>query len=328
MIQSEINAITSGESRTWGQISHLLLFVEISRYYCQKETTTHSFRDFAKPVPRQSFTSWLKSFAENTGINESTLWRYLSAGRYYQQLAGLDVLRHVSILSLPLNQISEDISPESLEILRKIARVAPTEHFISLVEKLLNGDVTRSDLRNVWEAYRPVLEGENIRGRGPRPKQVVPEEIKRREKYYEATVGNALLASDGKWIDRFDPRGYNVFFNISVNVPDISDSFEFSAVAAVRAENGDVYLHGIEISKRLDLALAEQFFVGTLLSDYMWLILREINDEDLESKVIPKHIGILVVENNEIYVVRQAQKIEESGSQLGSLAKVLLAKLL
>lgn len=332
-ILAEIEAIEAGEPRTWGQISHLLLTVENSGRYIREgvEPTKSYFDGFGWRYPRTSYTSWLRSFAEKTGIKTPTLWRYLSSGRYYQQLIELDLIKNLAVPLLPLEQVPESISPESLELLLKIARVAPTEQFVALAEKVLSGNVTRSELRGVWNAYRPVLDGETARGRGTRPKQLAPEEMKHRNQYYEATACNALLASQGNWLGHFDPRNYSVFFNISTKIydptRDLKELYEFDAVATVKTDNNNVTLHGIEITTKLYDTLSQKLTLGAKLCDYSWIISNGIDNDNFLGS-IPENVGILVVEGVEIHVLRQALGNMISNEQVVYLAKALLAKVL
>ena len=67
----EIAALTQGQSRSWAHIGYLLDRIDQTDYW----------RNEAK-----SFTEWLKGHAESLGLKESTLWRYLTAGRYYIKL--------------------------------------------------------------------------------------------------------------------------------------------------------------------------------------------------------------------------------------------------
>lgn len=59
-------------------------------------------------------------------------------------------------------------TPEQVEILTKISTVAPPDVVRALEEKMINGETTRQELRDVWKAYRPAKEGKTERGRKPK----------------------------------------------------------------------------------------------------------------------------------------------------------------
>ena len=48
--------------------------------------------------------------------------------------------------------------------------MAPPEVVKALEEKMINGETTRQELRDVWKAYRPAKEGKTERGRKPKSK--------------------------------------------------------------------------------------------------------------------------------------------------------------
>lgn len=325
-IKAEIEAITNGEHRTWGQISQLLLEIENSNYL-QEEFSWRRQQRLEKGSRPQSLTAWVKSFSKGSGINISTLWRYLSAGRYYKQLVSLDCIKKQSNSSLPLDQLSDNVSAESLEILSKISRVSPDNEFIALAQKLLDGNVTRSELRDVWEAFRPVLDGQTVRGQAYRPLISAPDEIKLRPNYFEALASNALLASNGILVDAVGPKNHKVFFNIAPKCHNSNKIHEFNAVVAVKTKDMNVVLHGIEIITEISCEYSELISTGTLLSDFLWLIPQEDILTAIE-ELIPKYVGILIVTGTELSVIRPAQKCNNSGTQVECLAKALLAKLL
>ena len=106
-------------------------------------------------------TSWLRKYAEETHRLPSSLWRILSAGRYYRELQ-----RKFKDQGIPLPDLIDPTlaaSPESLELLHKISRVAPRELLADEL-RVMKGELSRRDLREIWFTYRPVMQGRTARG--------------------------------------------------------------------------------------------------------------------------------------------------------------------
>lgn len=121
----EIAALTQGQSRSWAHIGYLLDRIDQTDYW----------RNEAK-----SFTEWLKGHAESLGLKESTLWRYLTAGRYYIKLR--EALTGRGVSCPPLGELPDKVSPENLELLSKLARVAPDNALQRLAEQVISGGGT------------------------------------------------------------------------------------------------------------------------------------------------------------------------------------------
>ena len=105
----------------------------------------------------KSFTAWVNAIAERCDRQPSLIWRYIKAGKYYLE----------SIKSEDIEQIElAEAAPEVLVNLEKVERHAPEEVFIDLKDKVLAGEVTVSESREIEQQYRP-----------ERPKQVTSQVI-------------------------------------------------------------------------------------------------------------------------------------------------------
>ena len=181
-IEKELAAIERGEARTWGQTAVLLDKIDTGGYW-------HRDSD--------SFTEWLGKHAQIFGVKPAMLWRHLTSGRYLKQLRDSAAARNVAIPTLDL--LPNSVSSESVELLAKLERIMPQADFEKLLQRMLEGDARRAELRSLWEAYRPVLGGKTARGRGviaPRINRQDPEQY---QSLMEANFLSALKAAGSAW---------------------------------------------------------------------------------------------------------------------------------
>lgn len=94
----------------------------------------------------KSFTAWVNAIAEKCDRQPSLIWRYIKAGKYYLE----------SINSEDIDEIERaEAAPEVLVNLEKVQRHAPEEVFTGLKDKVLAGEVTVSESREIEQQYRP-----------------------------------------------------------------------------------------------------------------------------------------------------------------------------
>lgn len=229
----EIAALTQGQSRSWAHIGYLLDRIDQTDYW----------RNEAK-----SFTEWLKGHAESLGLKESTLWRYLTAGRYYIKLR--EALTGRGVSCPPLGELPDKVSPENLELLSKLARVAPDNALQRLAEQVISGGITRAELRTVWQAYRPALGGRTARGLGVPPPRINLRNREQFESLTEAMVLTSLASGDPSWSGIRNPDLYELFMHISPESDGATPRrYIFDAVAVIRDRKSDpLQIHGIEIA--------------------------------------------------------------------------------
>lgn len=111
-----------------------------------------------------SFTAWVKDIAEQCDRQPSLIWRYIKASRYYLQLVSVSNGENKDESqgdNLELDRLEEieaiKVSPEALERLEKVQRQAPTPVFETLRDKVLSGEATVAECREVERAYRPTV---------------------------------------------------------------------------------------------------------------------------------------------------------------------------
>lgn len=310
-ISAEVAEISSGGIVSWSRVGALLDRVDQEGYWRNESS---------------SFTEWVKLFSSKLGLKEGSIWRMLTSSRFYVELQ--KDLTSRGIYAPPLDQLSNSVSPEKLELLDKVRRVARQDITDSIASRVIDDSITRNELRSTWETYRPVLDGRTARGRGveaPRFDQTDPNQ---NFNYHEAAVMAALQAAGPNWTGVPHPATYRIFTHVRPRQRDGEQlAYEFDAVVVVRAKpTSPIVFHGIEIRSNhlLELPrfdecrrLAEPF------CDYFWIAFCSRNFADLDSG-----IGILTAFDSTVEVVRPPTRNANSATRTGDLAKELLQRLL
>lgn len=311
-LQRSIDRVTGSEVRAWAVIGHLLDQVDVTGFWQEHAS---------------SFSEWLRSFASSLGLGEASLWRYLASARYYKKLQ--ETLSGRGVPCPQLNDLPGSVSPENLELLAKLARVAPDKVVQSIAARVVDGSIKRAEMRRTWEAYRPALAGRTARGTGVEVPTIDLRDSKQFHSVVEAQVFTSLSAADPAWTGIRRPHSFEIFHRIQ---PEFDKSarerFEFDAVVVTRASKNDpLEFHGIEIRGNGILTASVIALLQKQLPycNYLWLAIgaqsQEIDDCDL-----PAQVGLLVAEYNSVRVLRQAQP--SIGKRTGDLAKGLLLRTL
>lgn len=313
-INTEFAALEKGEFRSWAQIGRLLDLVDKSEYWGKTS---------------DSFTEWLKAISPSLKLKEASLWRYFTAARYYLELRKTLVANNVSCPSL--DKLSDEVSPENLEILSKLARVTPDDLYLRLAQQVVSGSITRAELRETWLAYRPVLAGKTSRGKGVAIPKINPADSYQFDSLLHAQVIMALSASGSKWTSIEHPDRYELFSQVSPELSlHVKQKFTFDAVAIVRDHKSDpIVLHVIEVKRSQSMSRAAHTMLEqkTLYCDFLW-VATHAHVSGLDLECLPEHVGLMVAGENGIEVIRPAQHTEQSGRYTGELAKGLLIKVL
>lgn len=145
-IENKISLILSDSKKSWVDLYLLLEQVRENKLY--------------KPEHR-SFTAYIRHIADTNGVYESILWQRRKAGktyRRYQQIKEQQGKGAKAIEELKGNKIS----PETLELCQKIAK-EDDEAFEFLMDKAIQGEVTRDSLRQAYTTIRDKQIEEAIR---------------------------------------------------------------------------------------------------------------------------------------------------------------------
>lgn len=142
-IENKISLILSDSMKSWVDLYLLLEQVRENKLY--------------KPEHR-SFTAFIRHVADINGVHESILWQRRKAGKTYRRYQQIKEQQGKGAKAIEKLKESK-VSPETLELCQKIAK-KNDKVFTNLVEKAINGEVTRDSLR---QAYTTIRDKEAIR---------------------------------------------------------------------------------------------------------------------------------------------------------------------
>lgn len=311
-IRTTITSLVQGEVRSWGHVGKLLEQVEKSCYW-QGEAT--------------SFSEWLRAFALRLRISESSLWRYLSSARYYQKLR--QTLESQGVTCPQVEELPNSVSPENIELLAKLGRVAPEDILKDIATQVVRGSIRREKLRSAWEIYRPALAGRTSRGRNGVVPTVDRTNSKMLESAYEARLLNGITSSGTEWTGIENPYLYKIFLHVAPeSKTQVRNIVNFDAIAVVSAKsNTETEFHGIEIRAPylLGVGIFDRLESQRPYSHYIWVATNGGVD-DLSNCHIPEYVGLLAVKESHVVVLRQAQR--NPGELSGDLAMSLVRKAL
>lgn len=143
------------DTDSWGPHSNYLLSVEAAEQW----------RGYAR-----SMTAWMRAYGVRINRSMPVLWRYKSSGRYYCRKR--DEMAKKGLLLPSLAEIPSTVSAETLELFEKVERVASKELIESMQSRVLLGQVSKSEVKCLWNGYKHLLDGKNARGMGVSRPQV------------------------------------------------------------------------------------------------------------------------------------------------------------
>jgi hypothetical protein len=270
----------------------------------------------------RSYTAFVKTFSKDSGINESLLWRYLGAGKYYNKIRG-NFFEWPELALLP-----ESVSPDSLEVLGKLERVLPEEDFKKLAMSIFDQTVKREELRNLWSMYRPVLKGETARGSNKNILWVSKDNDQLGLLQYSQFV-NTLIKNPMCLSSYNDSNNYRVFSKL--NLPTDNHYLESLGIDVIvigkDAKTLDVKLHGIRYILEEDLKKFNVDVLPTLnilakYFDLLWLASgQDLSTDKIE---IPSYVGIILSSDEGNKVLRTPSTTEYSGIDINRILKDLL----
>lgn len=305
-IESQLLQHAQAETRRWQDIAQLLMRVDSKRLWEGRAT---------------SFTAWLQGMARRADLQESVFWRCLKAGRIYLELTGRDEL-----------DPRASVSAESLELAEKIQRCAPKPVARQVIERTLEGELSRAELRDVWSTYKPAAGGATARGRLPEEPSERADAIEARKAAWEAEkrkpmhraeVRRAELVAafrSARWLASIDQsRAESRTHGLGGRL---------AAVLAVRREAlhpERLELHGLWTCA-FEPELADFDFSAPAGTDFMWMAVLPGLEQSALRKA-PRMLGILqATSERDLRVVREAQRRPLSAQARLELVTALLQR--
>jgi hypothetical protein len=287
-IEAQLIEQARAERRRWQDIAALLMRVEQEKLW-EGHTA--------------SFTAWVEGIARRADFQQSVFWRCLKAGRIYLELTGRDEL-----------DAQTNVSPEALELADKIRRHAPKAVVTEVLDRTLDGELSRTELRDLWATYRPAAGGANARGRLPNDAEEREQalaarratwELEKRKPENRAEVRSAEIVAafrEASWLADIDQARAESRTN------GLPGAIAAMLIVRRRPTSSDrLYLHALWTCVSAP-QLADFAFDAPGGTDYMWLALTPELTEQAQSKA-PRMLGLLELSRSrELRVVREAQK--------------------
>lgn len=291
----------------WGPVASELLHLEESGEWRK----TH-----------ESFSFYLSDRAEKANKTKSLFWRLLSAGREYNLLrAKLDPKGRTFP---PLEDPRIKASPESLELVNKISRVAPANIVESVQRKAMAGEISRRELRNFWLAYRPVLGGKTARGRDEAPRYDKSNWAMRRALIEANSL--ALLSKNGPgWLGANAAYVYKVVhISSDVRLRHLYPTAPDAIVLLARDEKSPLEIHGVAAGFLVgENSVLQHYEEDGTSVDFLWFVTpKKLFEQEVAG--IPKAIGVLHAGPDTLQVVRPAEAASSDRFEREELLRVLL----
>jgi len=298
VIENRITELLQQDKYRWQELAQLAMEVRQQELYLEKG------------LP--SFTAWVRAIAESANRQPSLFWRYLKAASYY--------LRQVDSNNLEL--ISEiEAAPEALDRLEKIERQAPRPIFEAMRDKVLAGEATVAECREVEKQYRPsdplsnrgrpTLGNEGSysnfgrwrksEGQTPAQKKGFEETLSRERA--TAALKSSLESYAAIWTKdaierRFPPRNHRTHSNVVLRLPDGIHRLEQVTVARWDIKQPKLILAAAARSCLADFEADSHWEAYRSLCHYFSFAIPK-KDVALRQAIIdtlPSHIGILTVD--------------------------------
>lgn len=310
-VEYELHTLIELDKKNWTHFYILLKKVE------DQELWKNKYR---------SFTQWVKEFCLVNKTHESIIWNRKKAGKVYESYIKEQAKKGITVA--PIEQAK--VSADSLVLLDKINKYSP-EAAAKLTDKVINKDITKKDLREVYKSIRP-----NIISNNPHLKaaalndsidskaQKALEEIQ--EKVNAAKIVSTLCTSD--WLGEkkirkyfssaYEQDKYRVFTEFPIFTGTSRKSRRMDMLIAENITTEEIWeinLHCIEIKiSKTDLKNDKKFTEYAPFVDYVWLaITPELVEVAQEIKF--SSCGIIVIENNKATILEKAIKLDGDKKQ-------------
>lgn len=310
-IEKELNVLVQKDRQNWSSFYLLLKRVETNKLW---------------EGHYNSFTAWVKHFAETNKIQESVLWNRKKAGEVYQNYYAKKLEKKEKVADIQSVEIAQD----SLILIEKIAR-KDTELQRELIDKAINKELKKKDLQ---EAYRIVKskrdEEKRLRDELKREdiaeedKEKIKEDIKELKTSSITAVDIVEALKKYDWLyegqketrkifkDFYEQDKYRVFTEFPVFTGTSRHSRRIDALVCenLTEERWKLNLHAVEIKvSKSDLKNDHKYTEYGDFVDFLWLAIPEELVADARETKLDK-CGILIIKDEKVEVVEQAQRLD------------------
>lgn len=299
-LESELITLAQQDKKTW--VSFYKLMKEVQDKELYKETNA-------------TFTAWVKSFSIKCGLHESSLWNRLKAGKVYESYQKVQERKGIS--TAPIDEL--DVSVDSLVLLDKINKKSE-EVGAELVDKVLNKELTREDLRETYKQLggdqrvatrkAKIDAGEDIEDKSLEDMVTSAAIVKALSK--PIWLGNVEYKKSDRFVSAEKRDKYTTFteFSVQTGTSRKSRRIDLVAVENLTMDEWGINIHGVEIKvSKGDLVNDTKYMEYAESVDYLWLAVPDnLVETALETKAAS--VGIIVIDkDNNAVISVQATKL-------------------
>lgn len=297
-IENELESILSSDKKSWVRIYELMDTVEREKLYSDQYS---------------SYTKWVNALADKAKVHVSLLWNRKKAGRVYAAYEERAKERGRTVPSMNAIQVSAD----NFNLIEKIAG-NNTDAADELIDKVLQGDMKRSDLKNAWQTVKADREAagkKSVRvnaydkeGIGINTETITAADI-----VLALSRPNWLKNSVDTYSDRYTQSKYRVLTEFAVCTGTSHHARRIDALIlenrTVEAEKAyNVHIHAVEIKvSKHDLLSDHKMQEYTDYADFFWIAVPEELKADAESIMLNNWGLITIDEKKELHVIKKAE---------------------
>lgn len=297
-IETELESILSSDKKSWVRIYELMDTVEREKLYSDQYS---------------SYTKWVNALADKAHVHVSLLWNRKKAGRVY---ASYEERANAQGKSVPA---MEDIavSADNFNLIEKIAG-NNTDVADELIDKVLHGDMKRSDLKNAWQTVKADREASGkksvrVNAYDKESIDVKTETITATDIVLALSRRNWLINNVDTYTDRYTQSKYRVLTEFAVQTGTSHHARRIDALIlenrTVEAEKAyNVHIHAVEIKvSKHDLLSDHKMQEYTDYADFFWIAVPEELKADAESIMLNDWGLITIDDKKELHVIKKAE---------------------
>lgn len=310
-IEKELNVLVEKDRQNWSGFYLLLKRVEDAKLW---------------EGHYNSFTAWIKHFANANKIQESVLWNRKKAGEIYQNYYARKLQKQEKVADIQ----TVDIAQDTLILIEKIAR-KDQQLQEELTDKAINKELKKKDLQEAYRIIKAKKDAEKElktqleanKDISQNEKEKILENIKdlKTATLTAIDVVNALKKND--WLDVkkegrksfkdfYEQDKYKVFTEFPVFAGTTRNSRRIDALICenLTEERWKLNLHAVEIKvSKSDLINDHKYTEYADFTDFIWLAIPEELVADARETKLDK-CGILVIKDGKVQVIEQAKKLD------------------
>lgn len=298
VIETELESILSSDKKSWVRIYELMDTVEREKLYSDQYS---------------SYTKWVNALADKAKVHVSLLWNRKKAGRVYSAYEERAKERGRTVPSMNAIQVSAD----NFNLIEKIAG-NNTDVADELIDKVLHGDMKRSDLKNAWQTVKADREAAGkksvrVNAYDKEGVDVTTETITAADIVLALSRPNWLKNSVDTYTDRYAQSKYRVLTEFAVQTGTSHHARRIDALIlenrTVEAEKAyNVHIHAVEIKvSKHDLLSDHKMQEYTDYADFFWIAVPEELKADAESIMLNDWGLITIDKKKELHVIKKAE---------------------